>query len=61
MNGVLTPDRLCTCSRDCRRPDATDGDHAERSAVFWHSLVLASLVGLVVLIYAYVAPWVVPG
>jgi len=30
-------------------------------AVFWHSLSLASLVGLLVMLYAYVIPWVVPG
>ena len=30
-------------------------------AVFWHSLVLASLVGLVVMLYAYVMPWIIPG
>jgi lactate permease len=30
-------------------------------AVFWHSLVLASLVGLVVMLYAYVTPWIIPG
>jgi lactate permease len=30
-------------------------------AVFWHSLTLATLVGLVVLLYAYVMPWVIPG
>jgi lactate permease len=29
-------------------------------AVFRHSLVLASLVGLVVMLYAYVVPWIVP-
>jgi lactate permease len=29
-------------------------------AVFWHSLVLASLVGLVVMLYAYVVPWIIP-
>jgi lactate permease len=29
-------------------------------AVFWHSIVLASLVGLVVLVYAYATPWVIP-
>jgi lactate permease len=28
--------------------------------VFWHSLVLASLVGLLVLFQAYVAPWMIP-
>jgi lactate permease len=30
-------------------------------AVFWHSLALASLVGLVVMLYAYAFPWIVPG
>jgi lactate permease len=30
-------------------------------AVFWHSLALASLVGLVVMLYAYAIPWIVPG
>jgi lactate permease len=29
-------------------------------AVFWHSLALATLVGLLVLLQAYVFPWVVP-
>jgi lactate permease len=30
-------------------------------AVFRHSLLLACLVGLLVLVYAYVTPWVIPG
>ena len=30
-------------------------------AVFWHSLVLASLIGLVVMLYAYAIPWIIPG
>ena len=29
-------------------------------AVFWHSIVLASIVGLIVMFYAYVAPWAIP-
>jgi len=29
-------------------------------AVFWHSIALASLVGLIVLFYAYVMPWAIP-
>ena len=29
-------------------------------AVFWHSLVLATLVGLIVMFYAYVIPWAIP-
>ena len=30
-------------------------------AVFWHSIVLACLVGLIVMFYAYVTPWLIPG
>ena len=30
-------------------------------AVFWHSIVLASLVGLIVMFYAYVVPSLIPG
>lgn len=29
-------------------------------AVFWHSIVLASIVGLIVMFYAYVIPWIIP-
>jgi lactate permease len=29
-------------------------------AVFWHSIVLAALVGLIVMFYAYVTPWLIP-
>jgi len=29
--------------------------------VIWHSIVLASLVGLIVMFYAYVAPHLIPG
>jgi len=29
-------------------------------AIFWHSIVLASLVGLIVMFYAYVIPWAIP-
>ena len=29
-------------------------------AVFWHSIALASLVGLIVMFYAYVIPWAIP-
>jgi lactate permease len=39
-----------------------EGKEAEIfKAVFWHSIVLASLVGLLVLLYAYALPWVIPG
>jgi len=30
-------------------------------AVFWQSIVLASLVGLIVMAYAYLFPWLIPG
>ena len=30
-------------------------------AVFKHSIVLASLVGLIVMFYAFVIPWIIPG
>ena len=30
-------------------------------AVFWHSIVLASIVGLIVMLYAFVVPGIVPG
>jgi lactate permease len=29
-------------------------------AVFWHSITLATLVGLLVMFYAYVIPWIIP-
>ena len=29
-------------------------------AVFSHSIVLASIVGLIVMLYAYVIPWIIP-
>jgi len=29
-------------------------------AVFKHSIVLAALVGLLVMVYAYALPWVIP-
>lgn len=29
-------------------------------AVFWHSVVLAAMVGVIVMVYAYVIPWVIP-
>ena len=29
-------------------------------AVFWHSIVLAALVGLIVTFYAFVIPWIIP-
>lgn len=38
----------------------TGNEAAIFKAVFWHSVVLASLVGLIVMLYAYVLPWVIP-
>jgi lactate permease len=28
--------------------------------VFWHSIALASIVGIIVMLQAYVFPWMVP-
>ncbi|MEP7342938.1 MAG: L-lactate permease [Acidobacteriota bacterium] len=38
----------------------TGNEAAIFKAVFKHSIVLASLVGLIVMIYAYLMPWVIP-
>jgi lactate permease len=58
MGKMIDAQSIVVASTACR----LEGREADVwKAVFWHSLVLASLVGLVVLIYAYVAPWVIPG
>jgi lactate permease len=41
------------------RPDSPDEGTVLRS-VFWHSLALAVLMGLLVMLEAYVIPWVIP-
>jgi lactate permease len=41
------------------RPDSPDAGTVLRS-VFWHSLALAVLMGLLVMLEAYVIPWVIP-
>jgi lactate permease len=39
-----------------------EGKEAELfKAIFKHSIILATLVGLLVMVYAYWLPWVVPG
>jgi lactate permease len=38
----------------------TGNEAAIFKAVFWHSIVLASIVGLLVMLYAFVVPWAVP-
>ena len=38
----------------------TGNEAAIFKAVFWHSIVLASIVGLLVMMYAFVTPWIVP-
>jgi lactate permease len=40
--------------------DQQGGEAAIFKAVFWHSIVLASLVGVIVMVYAYVIPWATP-
>ena len=58
MGKMIDAQSIVVASTACR----LEGREADVwKAVFWHSLVLASLVGLLVLIYAYVTPWVIPG
>ncbi len=38
----------------------TGNEAAIFKAVFWHSLALAALVGVIVMFYAYVIPWIIP-
>jgi len=58
MGKMIDAQSIVVASTACR----LEGREAEVwKAVFWHSLVLASLVGLVVMFYAYVAPWLIPG
>jgi lactate permease len=40
--------------------DQQGNEAAIFKAVFWHSLILASLVGAIVMFYAYVMPWAIP-
>jgi lactate permease len=58
MGKMIDAQSIVVASAACR----LEGREADVwKAVFWHSLTLACLVGLVVLLYAYVIPWVVPG
>jgi lactate permease len=58
MGKMIDAQSIVVASAACR----LEGREADVwKAVFWHSLVLASLVGVVVLLYAYVTPWVIPG
>lgn len=40
--------------------DQPGGEGAILRFVFWHSLVLAALVGLLTLVQAYLLPWMIP-
>jgi lactate permease len=58
MGKMIDAQSIVVASTACR----LEGREADVfKAVFWHSIVLASLVGLLVLVYAYVTPWVIPG
>jgi lactate permease len=58
MGKMIDAQSIVVASTACR----LEGREADVwKAVFWHSIVLASLVGLVVMLYAYVTPWVIPG
>jgi lactate permease len=58
MGKMIDAQSIVVASAACR----LEGREADVfKAVFWHSITLASLVGLLVLVYAYVTPWVIPG
>jgi lactate permease len=58
MGKMIDAQSIVVASTACR----LEGREADVfKAVFWHSIVLASLIGLVVMLYAYVTPWVIPG
>jgi lactate permease len=58
MGKMIDAQSIVVASTACR----LEGREADVfKAVFWHSLALASLVGLVVLLFAYVTTWVIPG
>lgn len=38
----------------------TGNEAAIFKAVFWHSIVLAAMVGVIVMVYAYLMPWIIP-
>jgi len=58
MGKMIDAQSIVVASTACR----LEGREADVwKAVFWHSITLASLVGLVVLLYAYVTPWMIPG
>ena len=58
MGKMIDAQSIVVASSACR----LEGREADVfKAVFWHSLALASLIGLVVMLYAYVMPWIIPG
>ena len=58
MGKMIDAQSIVVASTACR----LEGREADVfKAVFWHSIALASLVGLLVLVYAYGTPWVIPG
>lgn len=58
MGKMIDAQSIVVASTACR----LEGREADVfKTVFWHSLVLASLVGLLVLVFAYITPWVIPG
>ena len=58
MGKMIDAQSIVVASTACQ----IEGREAEVfKTVFWHSIALASLVGLLVMFYAYVVPWVIPG
>ena len=58
MGKMIDAQSIVVASTACH----LEGREAEVfKSVIWHSIALASLVGLLVMFYAYVVPWVIPG
>jgi lactate permease len=58
MGKMIDAQSIVVASSACR----LEGREADVfRAVFWHSITLASLIGLLVLLYAYAMPWIIPG
>ena len=58
MGKMIDAQSIVVASSACR----LEGREADVfRAVFWHSITLASLIGLLVMLYAYAIPWIIPG
>jgi lactate permease len=58
MGKMIDAQSIVVASTACQL-EGREGDIFK--SVIWHSVALASLVGLLVMFYAYVTPWMIPG